>query len=759
MLVKNIGIIYLLLILSFSVDSKQLNYQIIEKNIKQYQEKVQQLQNNLDKSIFDDEEVILKYEFNAEKIIAFVQEKFVFQPYSGLLRGVQGTLNSRAGNALDQSVLLAKLLGDAGFETRIVSGQLTDEEAFELVNSLANAQLPTNIGNGAEYDKVLAKFSLQKRNKVDWKQTETFKRYSQSKNNLEQLLKSNNIALDNTDITAELLQQTKEYFWVQYRMGESEQWKDAHPALKKGINLEVKAIAYFKDAIPDKYLHQLKVEAFIQQRVGDKLTTHSLMKPWIKPIANLNNFSTTYTNAPSGAVIDSSFDEIIASSNFFTPTFNGHAVGGKVFDMKGRLIDSDAMNAGAQGALFQTLGNKLESAISLVDGKDESDTLMQLTAQWLQFTFIQPDGTEFIQKRYLYETDVFKVTQSSNNKAKLALMSEYHFLTSSGQQPMAYLANAYLNLINDSMPLFKASAKKVYKPDGKVSISKKDLTINSNFELLVQYNLMEDQPDRNKSIIKYKASANLIGIKRGYVDEDNAFIAVDIISNRKNHLIKKDNKIFRSIKSAFTSGIWETASEWLPSRFLELQQESMDTLQIHSAAHKQNITMKILHSDDLKTLKIKNVNTLSRIKQEMELGYIIIMPQNKPDKLDMTGWWRINLTTGETLGMTADGGGQSLVEYATQSVQMALGLVRALGKLKKCEKLTNDVAKLCCLTEAHFNNVVGLSFGSILGATVGTAASAVFDIVDYATEAATGTGLVPSTNEGLCKQAPNIPNL
>ena len=55
MLVKNIGIIYLLLILSFSVNSKQLNYQIIEKSIKQYQEKIQHLQNNLDKSIFDDE--------------------------------------------------------------------------------------------------------------------------------------------------------------------------------------------------------------------------------------------------------------------------------------------------------------------------------------------------------------------------------------------------------------------------------------------------------------------------------------------------------------------------------------------------------------------------------------------------------------------------------------------------------------------------------------------------------------------------------
>lgn len=764
MLVKNIGIIYLLLILSFSVNSKQLDYQIIEKNIKQYQGKIQQLQNNLDKSIFDDEEVILKYEFDAEKIIAFIQDKFAFQPYIGLLRGVQGTLNSRAGNALDQSFLLAKLLGDAGFETRIANGKLNEVDALSLVNSLTNAQLPSNIGNGDEYDKALAKFSLKKVKKIDWKQTETYKRYSQSKENLEKLFQANNISLENKDITAKLMQQTKDYFWVQYRMGESEEWKDAHPTLTKGKSLNVKAISYIQKTIPEKYLHQLKVEAFIQQRKGKELSTYSLMKPWIRPVANLNNISITYTNAPSGVKLGSSFDEIIAQSNFFTPTLNGKPVGNKVFDMKGRLIDAEAMKAGPQGALFQTLGNKLEGSINLINGKDKSETLMQLTAQWLQFTFIQPDGTEFVQKRYLYETDAYKVTVSSNKKAKLALMGEYHLLTSSGQQPMAYLANAYLKLIEDSIPLLQASAKKVYKPDAKVSIAKKGLAIKSSFELLVQYSLMGTQPDKDKSIIKYKARPNLIGIKRGYIDEGNAFIAVDIVSNHKNHLIKKDNKIFASVKSAFTAGVWETASEWLPSRFLNLKQENLDTIQIHSAANKQNIDMKVLKKEDLKSLLVKDKNIILRIEKEMEQGYTIITPEKKPNNIDMTGWWRINLSTGETLGMTADGGGQSITEYVIIQTQNVLFLVRAIGNLGKCQKLTNDIAQMCCLVEAHINNVGGLAFGGIMGAKFSTATMAVFDIVDFTTELATeyatgtGTGIAPNTNGSICKDLKPPPN-
>ena len=119
----------------------------------------------------------------------------------------------------------------------------------------------------------------------------------------------------------------------------------------------------------------------------------------------------------------------------------------------------------------------------------------------------------------------------------------------------------------------------------------------------------------------------------------------------------------------------------------------------------------------------------------------------------MSGWWRINTDTGETLGMTADGGGQEITEYLIEQVQTALMLVRAIGNLKKCQtdNSLNNYEKMCCLMEAHINNAVGLSFGSILGATIGTAGAAVFDIADYGAELATGSGITPSTNGSFCK--------
>lgn len=756
MKIKNLLLVMVFLAVSSTTYAKNFSYLDLEKSILNYQQKVLSLQSNIDKTIFNDEEILLSLDFDAKKIISFIQQKFVYQHYQGILRGVQGTLNSRSGNALDQSVLLAKLLNDAGYETRIANGKLNEKEASLLVSSIANASLPSNIGNGVAFEKSLAKFGIKRKRDINWQKTETYKRYKQSKSNLEKLFAKNDIQLNEVDITEQFIAQAQDYFWVEYHMGQSDKWVSAHPAFTKGDEPKVKAVSYFKDKVPIKYLHKLKIEAFIQQRVGDKLTTHKLMKAWERPTANLNNILISYSNTPSSINNESTETEVIENSNFFTPTFNGKPIGSKVFDMKGRLIDSSAMNTSA-AVLFQTLGNKVEGALGKLNNKDPDNSLMQLTAQWLKFTFTQPDGTEFIQKRYLYETDNYKPIKKEIIKAKYSLTNEYRFLASSGEQSIAYIANSYLNLINDSIPLLQASANKVYFPNKKVSIKKEMINVTSPFELLVQNDLMQTNVD-NMKVIKYKGSANLTGIKRGYADAENVKLTVDIVSNRSNYLIKKDNRIFLSPKAAFASGVWQTASEWLPSRFLGLTQSEINTLKVQSASSKQNIPMKIIKLDDLGTLEIKDKNIISRISQELNQGYTIVIPNKKPDTLSMSGWWRINLSTGETLGMTADGAGGDATEYMIKQVLIALRLVRAVGKLKKCQNINNDLKKLCCLTEAHFNNVGGLAFGGMLGAKLGTAGSAVFSIADFSTELATGSGLAPSTNGALCKGFNPPPN-
>ncbi len=77
-----------------------------------------------------------KLDYDATQILQFVSEGIGFEPYPGLLRGATGTLMSRGGNSIDQAVLLATLLRDAGFMPASRTGELQPEDARRLVAML-----------------------------------------------------------------------------------------------------------------------------------------------------------------------------------------------------------------------------------------------------------------------------------------------------------------------------------------------------------------------------------------------------------------------------------------------------------------------------------------------------------------------------------------------------------------------------------------------------------------------------------------------
>jgi len=762
-------IIVILVLFTINCEANELDYNLIEKNLIKYEKKINALQENIDNSVFNSEEIILKQEFDSEKLIAFIQDKFVFQPYVGLLRGIQGTLNSRSGNAIDQAVLLAKLLGDAGFETRIAQGILTDEQSLQLISGIAKASIPSHIGNSEEFKQAISALSNSNDSTttMNWKDTQTYARYKKSLNTLEVLLDKYNIRLRNTDITKKLIEQSKDYFWVEYRMSPTEKWKSAHPAFKKDNPVNVDALSYFKNKVPEKYLHQVKIEAFIQQRVGNKFKTHRLMKAWQKPSANLQNTLISYSNIPSGVNVNSNYDlkKILNNTNYFVPNFNGSAVGGKIFDLKGRLIDSMGMNSPA-GALFKTLGDKTLSAIDKIEQREDGKSNMQLTAQWLQFTFIHPDGSEFTQKRYIYQA---QEDNTSDMDIKTQLISEYSILTSTGEYPLSYMAKVYLDAVESGLPLLKASSRKLFQGEVKTAFPKS--TPESEFNLLTQYYWIDNHPDLSEQTIRFRSTPNLLSFKRGFVNFEKAFFAVDVISNKQEFIQRHGNNYFMAQHEAFKQGVWDTASEWLPARFLKLEGNKVDTLKITNAAMNQNIALTAIKTEmpDLNTIKSVSQNKMAenRMLSDLNLGYTIITPKQTPNDISMSGWWRINPKTGETLGMTADGGGQDVTEAIIETTAISLMLVRALHNLQKCEmddKL-NNYEKMCCMAEAHLNNVIGLSFGGALGKAVGTAGAAVFDIADFTTELVTGAlngpenarGLAPSTNGEICKKIGPIP--
>lgn len=79
-------------------------------------------------------------QYDPTQPFVFVRDRTAFDPYAGVLRGAEGTLAARAGNAWDRALLLQALLGGMLVQTRLVWGDLDPALAASLVTRALEAR-------------------------------------------------------------------------------------------------------------------------------------------------------------------------------------------------------------------------------------------------------------------------------------------------------------------------------------------------------------------------------------------------------------------------------------------------------------------------------------------------------------------------------------------------------------------------------------------------------------------------------------------
>jgi len=72
-------------------------------------------------------------------LFEFVRDKVKTEPYVGVLRGSLGALSAAAAGPADKAVLLAEMLAASGVSSRIVQGELPDQECGKLVDAFLAA--------------------------------------------------------------------------------------------------------------------------------------------------------------------------------------------------------------------------------------------------------------------------------------------------------------------------------------------------------------------------------------------------------------------------------------------------------------------------------------------------------------------------------------------------------------------------------------------------------------------------------------------
>ncbi len=721
---------------------------------------IEKLDRQLDHSQVDLDELALALGGDADALVTWVRTQIVFTQYPGVLNGAEGTLIGRAGNALDTAILLSQLLADAGYEARIARGTLPDDTARTLVNQMiAPRPAAAAIGDETAVRGLLVElgqaFGLSAAESKEQVQAALLPdptpdpRFADAQTDAEfilSVLEEAGISLGDPAAMDTLVAEATDYFWVEYRLSVGQPWQQAHPAFKDGRVAPKQLVASetFLEDVPADLFHRIRIEVSIEQKVADQLATAVVMPAWERPVADLVGRPLVYRNNPISL---QSLEELLdveaflAKPTTFIPSFNNALVlDGQGFDLNGTAYDVGLLGADtlALTQIGQSIGNSLEDAVGALDTPDEDAAtevprdLITLTAQWIDYTLIAPDGTARTFRRTVLDrigaenrsAGLVAIAPGQEMPAAAApLLTQHTILVLPSIYRHAYVAKRFLAQMKVAVELLDYLYKGMPFAEQPVAPPMKLLTASTPFDDVILNTLFARSPPLDPAAesdrISYRAEPYLVILEDGMLlnrPEPTGFLRVDIVNNTRRSFVIQDGELQLDPQANILAGAWETQAEQSP--FAEVQGKRFSTMVAFLSAAQAGVPIAVVTPTDRAPLAELTLPMVSRlaIERDLDKGYVVIVPETIASGDGAAGWWRVNPNTGETLGLAGEGRGDSAVEYSFLlglKENLILGAPSALAGFAICMGGASGSAG-CCAADA----AASLGAGAALGAAV-----------------------------------------
>lgn len=678
------------------------------------------LRASVDRSQFDLDALLARLNYDDRSIIDFVAAEIVYQPYEGALRGPAGTLASRAGNTLDQALLLARLLRDAGFDARIARGAMSPGIQAELAENvrLSRSRVSPFTDSAAAKEILRQILALDRtRSPGETDAGALIDRAAQiAPEVLDEAERAAKVLAEVGMLSAPIpgkpvVDLTKAlerggYYWVQYRAGASSSWEDLHPAIEAVQSKAAKAVRplqLYADSVPTEIQHRVRFEVFLEVRRGGKLERLPLMNAWERPSANFLDKPVEITNAQlnpdlqTRAFTDKAgfgsadFNDEIkvrAESGVFAPLFNGGLPpGARFFDMHGNLIDP--MAGAASGAdLFRTLSTKMRSAIGSMGGES---SLPVTTGQIVRVTLVEPGGKETAYERYLFDR-LNAAERSSQGYAteddqtlRGSPLVDTAIAIVTGEIPEAKVIDLYLQQLETARSLFEWIARRPVSDGGAGDMEALDKALTKPLQTAASMRILSlihlmDLPGR-ADFRSFRSRPNLIALTGKMAPGERAasgFFLVDIMDNHRTIVRESDGVIVHDRDRAISQGVWDTWSESLMFEpihqdeplFRRVSFDSTRSLRAKGAPKLVRLTHEsqlVAYSDRIPAVSVP------AIARDLALGHLVFLPTDEFGTKGVFTWWRLDPSTGTVLGMGWDGRG-GFLEYLNT---LGLGITEA----------------------------------------------------------------------------------
>lgn len=711
----------------------------------------------IDRSAFDLEAKLDRLDYDANAIVEFARRSIAFEQYPGSLRGPKGTLLSLAGNTLDQSLLLGKLLRDAGYEARIARTTLDDETTAALLRQMTH---PAAISDSGRINEELAA-SLAKLAGDQFTPAELLEHLGTSANpktdpdyqQVQETTKFLRGALGDAGIEPRrrddgvtLIAEARDYFWVQYKELVAGGWTDAHPAfVVDPPDTMPKPEKFISGAVPEDLLHRIRLQFFIERSKGGKLEAVPISGIWERPIANLVDTPLSFTVIPIGisadSVLEGSIADALDDSAIFATIFNGLILpGAQLFDLKGNIVDPMAASSSAAGVVA-TVGDRFGSAVKGLGGDAPI-----LTAHWIQITLIAPDGSETSYRRTTLDRigpaaraqgKPRNTLASTTSEDALGLLRKHTIMVATGPTPVSLVLDRGFEWMLRAEPMYRQlMARAAYRAYGSLEppafkpVDDLPAYWPGHLGLLAVF-------DRANALVGshrvYRASPGIVIHVQGQRSTDTVFEMIDIVTNARR-AVAFDSDIPRlDPRTAMVAGVWDTAKE---GALLKPGDTRLDTATVFTDAMSNGRRLATLSPGKPVSGVTLSPDIEALVESDLARGFAVVLPDGQ-DLLENAAWWRINPDTGETVGQAMDGRGTQFIEKGALG-QIAL-LVTAAALLygidqcdkayQRCNSLRRPIEECsrqyqCCHSIGHVSALVGLFLPAIVSIAFDVTSSA-----------------------------------
>ncbi|MGD2129482.1 MAG: hypothetical protein PVJ33_15600 [Lysobacterales bacterium] len=712
----------------------------------------------LDRSHFDTSALLDSLDWDSKNIVNFVRKSIAFEQYEGALRGPRGTLLSRAGNALDQSILLAKLLRDAGYEARIARAHLPKPLAQALLQQL-KAPRPDFAAPGDvnELTKTLVAMAEGEADEAIVRKNLTTQADPRASGHHAEVVKTTQMlskALTDAGIwpispenASDLAEEASDYFWVQFQDQAADGWQDLHPAFGgKPPERMPQAQSFLADSVPEELQHRFRLQLFIERLVNGKLELSPITNPYERPVANLLDVPLTISNLPESLELQMALqgrkDEAVRTAGYFMPMFNGAvAPEGRFFDLRGTVIDPMAASSPGAG-VFAQIGKAFGNATAGLGGSKPV-----LTAQWLELTLIAPGGGETVFRRAIFDrlgpamraSGAFPPDlEEVDPVAARPLLKRHTIMVTAAQTPEGLRLDRVFDQNIRAQPVYHNLLEYLSKEstgDSNTPLpAKVDDAPNYWLGHLSMLSSL-DQADRLSTEHRiYRSNPSIIIHSQGPDAGGGASEMIDIVTNPRRAVRIDGPAVRLDPQAAMMAGVWDTALE---GALLRAGETRLNTAAVFEAARLAGTPVTVIPPGQPVGSVDAGADVKAAVAQDLSNGFAVVIPEALPDP-EHSGWWRVNPVTGEAVGQISGGHGADLVEWLTVARPglellstygfLALGLSQCMQAAHNCSEASRENgmcqwSAMCCMVTNTGFYLMGLGLAGII--SIG------FDVVTF----------------------------